>query len=292
VPGPADLLPLVPILGWGLFLLDTGGAFLGLKRRARVDGAIAVGLTMVSVLTRPDAWGGWIVGRLAEHRAALGAPLEAGEAARLAGWVPPGLLLLCAGLVAVILLNRAPFRRAREKAPGPNPARAPEAPSASRPAARFDVPVGRAMQATALAMALGVLCIGAGVASARAWGARLDVESRAFVETAVRRAAARWDPKDLAPLTAGALRVALTDGLAAADFARYARLGPLVEPPEADGAARVRVLVGDPMQVSASYRVEAAFEHGPARIDVELLRDRGRWVTLRFEVTTPDVPPA
>jgi len=215
-----------------------------------------------------------------------------GDAVWLQVWLPAAAWVVCAVWALAIALNRRPFPAASSRIP-PAPPRPREHPASTdaAPPRRDDMPVARAAQGTALIM-LCVLLLGSGVTAwCRAWGDRQDRDSRLLAETAVRRAAAAWDPEALAAIANANLQAALRRPAGREAFARYARLGALsrMDPPEGEAVVR---LSPDGPDLSADYQADVVFANGTAHIGVALLRDHeGRWTVAGLQVRSPLVEP-
>jgi hypothetical protein len=219
------------------------------------------------------------VDALAAHRAAVGDPLPLAQAIWAHTWFPVAVWMVCAVAAVAVTLNRAPFRPTRVS---PEVGRAQE----RRDTPRYDMPVQRAAQATALVMLLGALAGWSFVAWADAWGARQDRDSRRLVETVLPRIAAKWDPAALATVAGDSLKTALETDVGRAAFARYARLGALESLDDISGESVIRFLP-EGKEVTAHYAVEARFAEGPAHLDVLLLRQGDRWTITYFQVVSP-----
>jgi hypothetical protein len=258
---------------WGTLCLRAGWGFLWLWPRARALGAFILLVTMAYVGFWPGPWGSAFVDALAAHRAAAGAPLPLEDAGWVRIWFPVAVWVCCAVAAVAVTLNRGPFR-------------SPVEARAARSGKRYDMPVDRAAQVTALVMLLGVLGGWSFVAWADAWGARQDRDSRRLVEEALPRMAEAWDPDALAAVAGGDLKVALETERGRAAFTRYARLGALESVETISGESVIRFLP-EGKEVTAVYRVEARFSGGPARIDVVLRRDGKRWTIRHLQVASP-----
>jgi len=135
------------------------------------------------------------------------------------------------------------------------------------------------------ALTLVILVVGAvGIGFAVYNGRALDVESKAFIDTAVPAIAAKWSKEALLERSTPELRQSVTPDQLDTLFAAFSRLGPLVEYKGAKGDTNMSYVSGVGSTVSATYVAMARFGNGDAVFRITLLKRNGRWLIHNFHV--------
>jgi hypothetical protein len=115
-------------------------------------------------------------------------------------------------------------------------------------------------------------------------GHALDVESKAFVDSAIPAITKTWDEKQLLDRSTVELRETVKPDELRSLFYRLSQLGPLVEYLGATGQATMSYLSDSGSTVSASYNAKGRFQNGSARFQILLMKRDGRWLIHNFHV--------
>jgi len=131
-----------------------------------------------------------------------------------------------------------------------------------------------------------IVAAGIGVGVLVYKGKTLDVESKAFVDSAVPAIAAGWNKEQLLDRATPELRDSVKPEQLRSLFDAVSQLGPLVEYEGAAGDANMSYMAGSGSTVSASYVAKAKFKDGVATIQITLVKRDGRWMISGFHVDT------
>ena len=128
-----------------------------------------------------------------------------------------------------------------------------------------------------------VLAIGAiGVGSLFYFGQRLDVESKAYVDSAVVAIAMNWEKAALLDRASPELQAAINPAQLDALFASFSRVGPMVQYQGSSGEANVTALLNVGVSVSATYLARATFQNGSGVFRVVVVKRNDRWQIYSF----------
>ncbi len=140
--------------------------------------------------------------------------------------------------------------------------------------------------------ALFLLLVGiAGVAYLMVQGSRLDNESRAYADSAVRPVVEHWNAQALKDRAAPALLANLTPERLSNIFQWLSTLGALTSVEPCTGQARIDVSTGNGRVVSGKYTCKAQFQSGEAVISLVLVKNDGEWRIAGFHVNSPALVP-
>ena len=116
-------------------------------------------------------------------------------------------------------------------------------------------------------------------------GHALDVESHAFVDSAVPAITAGWNTDQLLALAAPELRETVKPEQVRASFDAFShQLGPMLEYEGATGDALMSYTPRSGGLVKASYLARAKFGVGTAAIWITLIKRDGQWMISGFRV--------
>jgi hypothetical protein len=123
-------------------------------------------------------------------------------------------------------------------------------------------------------------------------GHELDVESQAFVDSAIPAITESWSEKELIDRSTAELQKSIKRDELNAFFDRLSKFGPLVEYQGATGQVMMSYFSGSGGAVSASYNAKARFKNGDATFQIVLMKRDGRWLIDNFHVdAAPRAPP-
>ena len=130
-----------------------------------------------------------------------------------------------------------------------------------------------------------ILASGIGLGTLLYKGHALDLESKAFVDSAVPTIAATWNKQEFLDRAAPELRERVKLEELNSLFDRFSQLGPLVRYEGATGRAGMSYMTGAGSTVSASYVAMAHCQNGNVTFRIGLLKRDGRWMVRDFRVT-------
>jgi len=123
-------------------------------------------------------------------------------------------------------------------------------------------------------------------------GSGLDTESKNFVDSTVPKIISHWDMAefDRADDKAVMEKAGFNADQESKLFAWCQKtLGPMTEYKGAEGQALIN-FSGGKQYLSAQYSVSAAFQNGPAAVNVTLSKDSGEWKIVGFFVSPKTMP--
>jgi hypothetical protein len=117
-------------------------------------------------------------------------------------------------------------------------------------------------------------------------GNRLDASSKLFVDQSVPAILSSWSRDEMVKRSSPQLREKSSDDQIDRLFAMLSsKLGPFQSYDGAKGDSRMNYDLGKrELTTTAFYVANATFQRGKAEIKVHLVRDRGRWEILGFNV--------
>jgi len=135
-----------------------------------------------------------------------------------------------------------------------------------------------------LALAALIVAIGgfAGLAQA---GGQLDGDSKAYAEAAVNAIAPNWNSAEL--VSRSAPEVAASPNQVSAMFARFSRLGPDARLAGCTGQSNLRIMLSQPVSITAGYVCQLDLRSGPAQVNLTLRKDNDAWKIVEFQVNSP-----
>jgi hypothetical protein len=112
----------------------------------------------------------------------------------------------------------------------------------------------------------------------------LEVESQAFVDSAIPAITGNWSEKELLDRSTTELQRSSKPDEFDALFERLSKFGPLVEYQGAKGVVTMSYFSGSGGTVSASYDAKARFQNADAVFQIVLMQRDGRWLIHNFHV--------
>ncbi|HZR69220.1 MAG TPA: hypothetical protein VFB01_09210 [Burkholderiales bacterium] len=128
-----------------------------------------------------------------------------------------------------------------------------------------------------------IIAIAAAAATAR-WGNMLDADSKAYADNAIPALASGWDVQELQKRASPELFASTSSDQLRGLFGNFQRLGRLTKYSGANGEATISVTSKDGLTILAAYVADAEFEHGPARIELNLIRHDTKWQVLGLRI--------
>lgn len=129
-----------------------------------------------------------------------------------------------------------------------------------------------------------LIVAGVGIGVAAYQGHAFDVESKAFVDSAVPAISANWSQEQLLELATPELRESVKPNELTTLFAKLSRLGPLVKYEGSTGNTLMSYTTASGGTVSATYVARAKFRNGNAAFRIVLLKRDGHWMIQNFHV--------
>jgi hypothetical protein len=133
-----------------------------------------------------------------------------------------------------------------------------------------------------------IITVGAFVAYIALYaGPPLDTSSKEYVNKNIPKFLSTWDEKEITSRASSELMSVLKPGDMEKLVAMFSKLGKLKSYAGFNGNANIKLNIGSPNTITASYIGNAEFDNGSATVKIELIQKEGKWEILSIYLHSP-----